>query len=93
MAFPLALAVAHHTVRARWIGFWNGLGVLDLIVAVTLGVLSAPGTPFRVFADGPGTSHRNAALDPYSGGLCTNFPHDPLGGCREAPPAKTGDSA
>jgi hypothetical protein len=31
-----------------WIRIWNALGALDLIVAVSLGLLSAPGTPFRL---------------------------------------------
>jgi hypothetical protein len=34
---------------------WNAFGALDLIVAIILGVLSPPGTPFRVFTDAPGT--------------------------------------
>jgi len=34
---------------------WNAFGALDLIVAIVLGALSAPGTPFRVFTDAPGT--------------------------------------
>jgi hypothetical protein len=39
-----------------WIKAWNVLGALDLVNAVTLGLLSAPGVPFRVFTVGPGTS-------------------------------------
>ena len=42
--------------RPAWLGLWNALGALDLVVAVALGLLSAPGTPFRVFTAGPGTS-------------------------------------
>jgi len=56
VAVPLAFAAARRAVSARWIGLWNALGVLDLIAALTLGFLSAPGTPFQVFADGPGTT-------------------------------------
>lgn len=41
--------------RPAWLGVWNALGALDLVVAVSLGLLSAPGTPFRVFTEGPGT--------------------------------------
>jgi uncharacterized membrane protein len=38
------------------LALWNAFGALDLVVAVSLGVLSAPGTPFRVFTDEPGTT-------------------------------------
>lgn len=41
--------------RSLWLLVWNAFGALDLLVAVTLAVLSAPGTPFRVFTEGPGT--------------------------------------
>ena len=34
---------------------WNAFGALDLIVAIILGALSAPGTPFHVFREAPGT--------------------------------------
>jgi hypothetical protein len=34
---------------------WNGLGLLDLLVAVFLGVTSAPGSPVRIFTSDPGT--------------------------------------
>jgi Na+/pantothenate symporter len=34
---------------------WNAFGALDLVVAVTLAFMSAPGTPYRVFTEGPGT--------------------------------------
>ena len=41
---------------SKWvISIWNAFGALDLVVAVTLAALSAPGTPFRVFTDPPGT--------------------------------------
>ncbi len=42
-------------VRRAWLGLWNAFGALDLVVAVALGALSAPGTPFRIFTEGPGT--------------------------------------
>jgi hypothetical protein len=54
LAVPLA-AIAARGARPAWLGVWNVLGALDLAVAVALGALSAPGTPFRVFTDGPGT--------------------------------------
>jgi hypothetical protein len=56
LAIPLAamLTLGRH-VRRAWLGLWNAFGALDLVVAVSLGMLSAPGTPFRVFTEGPGT--------------------------------------
>jgi hypothetical protein len=54
LAIPLA-ALAASGARPAWLGVWNVLGALDLAVAVSLGALSAPGTPFRVFTEGPGT--------------------------------------
>ena len=42
-------------LRSLWLKVWNAFGALDLMVALTLAVLSAPGTPFRVFTEGPGT--------------------------------------
>jgi hypothetical protein len=56
LAIPLAamLALGFDTRRA-WLGVWNAFGALDLVVALSLGLLSAPGTPFRVFTEGPGT--------------------------------------
>lgn len=41
-------------VGRGWLGMWNAFGALDLVVAVSLGLLTAPGTPFRVFTDEPG---------------------------------------
>ncbi len=56
LAIPLAVMAAGGTTgRVVWLGLWNALGAADLIVAVTLGVLSAPGTPLRLFTEGPGT--------------------------------------
>jgi hypothetical protein len=64
LAIPLAVmgdsgAAKHPT----WFRLWNWLGALDLINAITLGLLSAPGTPFRVFTEGPGT--RAMRILPY----------------------------
>jgi hypothetical protein len=42
-------------IRRLWLGAWNAFGALDLVMAVTLAALSAPGTPFHVFTEGPGT--------------------------------------
>jgi hypothetical protein len=56
LAVPLAvMAASGANARPAWLGIWNALGALDLIVAVSLGLLSAPGTPFHVFTEGPGT--------------------------------------
>jgi hypothetical protein len=55
LAIPLAaLAARGATPRPAWLGAWNAAGALDLVVAVSLALLSAPGTPVRVFTDGPG---------------------------------------
>lgn len=56
LAIPLAAVLAVGAGESTaWLGIWNALGVLDLIVAVSLGVLSSPGTPLRVFTEDPGT--------------------------------------
>jgi hypothetical protein len=56
LALPLAATLAlGFKIRKPWIGLWNAFGTLDLVVAILLGLLSAPGTPFRVFTEGPGT--------------------------------------
>lgn len=54
-AIVLAVLLARGSARPIWLGAWNGLGTLDLLSAVSLGALSAPGTPFRVFTEGAGT--------------------------------------
>jgi hypothetical protein len=43
-------------VSPRWIAAWNAFGALDLVVAVSLGVVSTPGLPIQLF----GTSAPNA---------------------------------
>jgi hypothetical protein len=40
---------------------WNAVGALDLVTEISLGLLSAPGTPFRIFTEGPGTLAMTAA--------------------------------
>jgi hypothetical protein len=55
-ALPLAWAVARFGARVRpLILLWNALGVADLVVALTLGPLSAPG-PLQLFVGPPDTS-------------------------------------
>lgn len=56
LAIPLAFAASGRAeLRPVGLGLWNALGALDLVVAISLGLLSAPGTPFRVFTEEPGT--------------------------------------
>jgi hypothetical protein len=56
LAIPIAATLAFSfDIRRTWLGLWNAFGALDLVVAVFLGLLSAPGAPFRVFTEGPGT--------------------------------------
>ncbi|HLJ58237.1 MAG TPA: hypothetical protein VKZ50_00720 [bacterium] len=56
LAIPVAAIAATGSKNRGWVLAWNVLGAADLIDAVTLGALSAPGTPFRVFTEGPGTA-------------------------------------
>jgi hypothetical protein len=55
-ALPLARAVMRFGARVRpLVLLWNALGVADLVVALTLGPLSAPG-PLQVFVGPPDSS-------------------------------------
>jgi hypothetical protein len=55
-ALPIALWIATKPEIARApLLVWNGLGLVDLVTAVTLGALSAPG-PSRLFFDDPGSA-------------------------------------
>jgi hypothetical protein len=55
-ALPLAWAVAQFGARVRpLVLLWNALGVADLVIALTLGPLSAPG-PLQVFVGPPDSS-------------------------------------
>lgn len=50
-AVPLAwMTHVYGKTMDRVVGVWNGLGLLDLIVAVVLGVLSSPGPQQLIFA-------------------------------------------
>jgi hypothetical protein len=60
LAIPVAVIAATRPKNRGWVFAWNLLGAADLIDAVTLGALSAPGTPFRVFTEGPGTGAMGA---------------------------------
>jgi hypothetical protein len=43
-------------VRRSWLAAWNVFGSLDLALAIGLAALSAPGAPFRMFFDEPGSA-------------------------------------
>jgi hypothetical protein len=59
-ALPLAWAVTRFGARMRpLVLLWNALGVADLVVALTLGPLSAPG-PLQVFVGPPDSSPMTA---------------------------------
>ena len=55
LAIPVAAIAATRPQNWGWVFAWNLLGAADLVDAMTLGALSTPGTPFRVFTEGPGT--------------------------------------
>lgn len=56
LAIPVALLAVRRPERhTAVIGAWNLLGALDLVVAITIALLSSPGLPFRIFMDGQGT--------------------------------------
>jgi hypothetical protein len=54
LLFATMLAL-RYDMRRSLLSLWNAFGVLDLVVAVALGLLSAPGIPFRIFFEEPGT--------------------------------------
>ena len=57
IAIPLTLAVARNVTGSRLaLLAWNILGTLDLVEAVALGVLSAPGSPQQVFGGSVGAT-------------------------------------
>lgn len=62
LALPLAIAASSDTAPGSLIAAWNALGIADLIIALSLGVLSAAGSPFRVFTAGPDSGATVGAL-------------------------------
>jgi hypothetical protein len=50
------MMLIRETVQPRALGLWNAFGALDLLVAVSLGVLSAPATRIQIFTGPPGTA-------------------------------------
>jgi hypothetical protein len=56
-AIPLAfMALTPRRIPRGLLLAWTSFGTLDLLVAIILGALSAPGTPFRIFTEEPGTA-------------------------------------
>jgi hypothetical protein len=56
-AIPLTMAIVRNPRGNRGALFaWNLFGVLDLIAAVTLGVMSAPGSPLQIFGETIGSA-------------------------------------
>jgi hypothetical protein len=62
-AIPLTLAIirdAHGDdllkVHRGWLLAWNVFGALDLVAALTFGVMSAPGSPLQVFGGAVGST-------------------------------------
>ncbi|HSY82440.1 MAG TPA: hypothetical protein VK807_11790 [Gemmatimonadaceae bacterium] len=55
-ALPIALAVARGTASRGLVTAWNAFGLLDLITAVGLGVLSRPGSPVQLLHVGVGST-------------------------------------
>lgn len=56
IALSLALAMARGRAAPGAVIGWNAFGMLDLVVAVALGVLSAPGSPIQVIDAGVGST-------------------------------------
>lgn len=56
-AIPLTMAVVRNPQGNRGALFaWSLFGALDLIAAVTLGIMSAPGSPLQIFGETIGSS-------------------------------------
>jgi hypothetical protein len=55
VALPLAWAVSRGTASNSLVAAWNAFGLLDLVIAVTLGVLSANGSPTQLIHAGVGS--------------------------------------
>jgi hypothetical protein len=55
LAIPMVLIALRDQRSTAPLTLWNAFGALDLVVAISLGLFSAPSTPFRIFTEGPGT--------------------------------------
>jgi len=57
LAIALMLALARNAPGKRgWLLAWNLIGTLDLVSALALGMLSAPGAPFQQFGGAVGST-------------------------------------
>jgi hypothetical protein len=57
IAIPLTVATARNFRSNRGnVLAWNILGTLDLVIAVSLGVVSAPGSPLQIFGETIGST-------------------------------------
>jgi hypothetical protein len=56
LALPLAIAILRGRASVAALFAWNALGAVDLVVAVLLGVGSAPGSPIQFIDAGVGSS-------------------------------------
>jgi len=56
IAIPLMLVATRNFAGSRALLAWNILGTLDLMEAVALGVLSAPGSPLQIFGGAVGST-------------------------------------
>jgi hypothetical protein len=57
LAIPLVWAIRRRAAGWRWLtAAWSALGTADLLIAVTLGVGSAPGSPVRFNFEAPGSA-------------------------------------
>lgn len=56
VAIPLTLGEPHLTRTDARLVLWNALGLLDLVAAVALGVMSGNGTPLQLIHAGPGSA-------------------------------------
>lgn len=61
LALPVAWLVARATVSTRNVALaWNAFGALDLVVAVSLGIVSANGSPLQLIHAGAGSAAMQA---------------------------------
>jgi hypothetical protein len=56
LALPVAWLAAREAGGDRLVAAWNALGMLDLVVAVTLGITSRPGSPLQLIHAGVGSA-------------------------------------
>ena len=54
-ALPLLWLAINYKRHKALLHLWNAFGMLDLVLAIALGVTSAAGSPLQIFHDGPGS--------------------------------------